>query len=194
MHARIGRRSLLQGGAAIAAAMTLPLGRVMAQAVAELPAIPLPPPITTAERLQRLARARALMQRHGIGSVIVESGPSLDYFTGVQWWRSERLTAAVIPAHGDPIIVTPFFERPSVAESLSIPAEIRTWHEDEEPPKLVADFLRERKVAAEPVAFEETDRFWIMDRLKKQLPRVRVVSGNPVVRALRMIKTEHELA
>jgi Xaa-Pro dipeptidase len=100
----------------------------------------------------------------------------------------------VIPAHGDPIIVTPFFERPSVAESLSIPAEIRTWNEDEEPLKLVADFLRERKVAAEPVGFEETDRFFIFDHLKRQLPNVRVVSGNPVVRGCRMIKTEHELA
>ena len=194
MHATIDRRRMLMGGAAAAAALTVPLDRVFAQAAAELPAIPIPPPITTAERLQRIARAKALMQRHGIGSVIVESGPSLDYLTGVQWWRSERLTAAVIPAHGDPIIVTPFFERPSVAESLSIPAEIRTWNEDEEPLKLVADFLRERKVAAAPVALEETDRFWIVDRLKKQLPQVHVVSGNPVVRALRMIKTAPELA
>lgn len=194
MQARIGRRALLIGGGALAATLTVPLNRVFAQAAAELPPIPLPPAITTAERLQRLTRARALMQRHGIGAVIVESGPSLDYFTGVQWWRSERLTAAVIPARGDPIIVTPFFERPSVGESLSIPAEIRTWNEDEEPLRLVADFLRERKVSAEPVGFEETDRFWIMDRLKKQLPRVRVVSGNPVVRALRMIKTPPELA
>jgi Xaa-Pro dipeptidase len=194
MYARIGRRALLMGGGAVAAAMTVPLGRVMAEAAAELPAIPIPPPISSAERLQRLAKARALMQRHGIGAVIVESGPSLDYFTGVQWWRSERLTAAVIPAHGEPIIVTPFFERPSVAESLSIPAEIRTWNEDEEPLKLVADFLKERKVAAAPVGFEETDRFFILDRLKKQLPGVRAVSGNPVVRACRMIKTDHELA
>jgi Xaa-Pro dipeptidase len=194
MYARIGRRALLMGGGAVAAAMTVPLGRVMAEAAAELPAIPIPPPILSAERLQRLAKARALMQRHGIGAVIVESGPSLDYFTGVQWWRSERLTAAVIPAHGEPIIVTPFFERPSVAESLSIPAEIRTWNEDEEPLKLVADFLKERKVAAAPVGFEETDRFFILDRLKKQLPGVRAVSGNPVVRACRMIKTDHELA
>jgi Xaa-Pro dipeptidase len=194
MQARVGRRAVLMGGGAVAAALTLPLERVFAQAAAELPTIALPPPITTAERSQRLTRARALMQRHGIGSVIVESGPSLDYFTGVQWWRSERLTAAIIPARGEPIIVTPFFERPSVAESLSIPAEIRTWNEDEEPLKLVADFLRERKVAAAPVGFEETDRFWIMDRLKRQLPGVRVVSGNPVVRALRMIKTPPELA
>src|SRR5437763_13500796 len=194
MHARIGRRALLMGGGAVAAALTVPFARVRAEAAAELPTIPIPPPISSAERLQRLAYARSLMQRHGIGSVIVESGPSLDYFTGVQWWRSERLTAAVIPAAGEPIIVTPFFERPSVAESLSIPAEIRTWNEDEEPLKLVADFLRERKVASAPIGFEETDRYFILDRLKKQLPSVRIVSGNRVVRQLRMIKTDHELA
>jgi Xaa-Pro dipeptidase len=172
--------------------MTLPLDRVFAQATEELPAVPIPPAITTAERLQRIAKARALMARHGIDAIIVEPGASLDYFTGVQWWRSERLTAAVIPAHGDPIIVTPFFEKPSVAESLSIPAEIRTWDEDEEPLKLVAAFLRERK--AHVVGFEETDRFFILDRLKQQLPALRVVSGNPVVRGCRMIKSPAELA
>src|SRR5438105_14260166 len=161
MHTSVERRTLLMGGGAFAAAMTLPLGRVIAQAAAELPTIPIPPPISSEERLQRLAKARSLMQQHGIGAIIVESGPSLDYLTGVQWWRSERLTAAVIPASGEPIIVTPFFERPSVAESLSVPAEIRTWNEDEEPLKLVADFLRERGAAGEPVAFEETDRFFI---------------------------------
>jgi len=172
--------------------MTLPLERVLAQAADELPSIPIPPPIGSAERLQRIARAKALMARHGIDAIIVEPGASLDYFTGVQWWRSERLTAAVIPARGDPIIVTPFFERPSVAESLSIPAEIRTWNEDEEPLKLVAGFLRTKR--ARTVGFEETDRLFILDRLKQQYPGVRVVSGNPVVRGCRMIKSPAELA
>src|SRR6476469_6300871 len=110
----IKRRHFLQGAGALAAATTLPLSRVAAAAPAELTPIALPPPISSAERLQRLAKARALMNQHGIGAIIVESGPSLDYFTGVQWWRSERLTGAVIPASGQPIIVTPFFERPSV--------------------------------------------------------------------------------
>jgi Xaa-Pro dipeptidase len=190
----MGRRGLLKGGAALAISTALPLERIFAEAAAELPSIPIPPPISSAERLQRIARARGLMAQHGIGAIIVEAGPSLDYFTGVQWWRSERLTAAVIPVRGEPIIVTPFFERPSVAETLSIPAEIRTWNEDEEPLKLVADFLRERGVARESVGFEETDRYFILDRLKQQLPAVRVVSGNPVVRGCRMIKTPAELA
>jgi Xaa-Pro dipeptidase len=194
MQMPIRRRRFLGGAGAVAATLTLPASRAMAQAAAELPSIPIPPPISSAERLQRIAKARVLMAQHGIGAIIVEPGASLDYFTGVQWWRSERLTAAVIPARGDAIIVTPFFERPSVAESLSIPAEIRTWNEDEEPLKLVAGFLRERGLADEPVGFEETDRYFILDRLKQRLPALRVVSGNPVVRGCRMIKSATELA
>ena len=134
------------------------------------------------------------MRSNGIGAIIVEPGPSLDYFTGVQWWRSERLTAAVIPARGDPIIVTPFFERPSVAESLSIPAEIRTWNEDEEPLKLVADFLRERKVAGAPSASRKPTASSSSTGCAQQLAGRAIVSANPVVRGCRMIKSPAELA
>jgi Xaa-Pro dipeptidase len=185
---------MLQSGALTAAALSAPVGRVMAQAKAELPRIALPPAITSGERLQRLGRAQDLMRRNGIGAMLVESGPSLDYLTGVQWWRSERLTGVVIPAQGDPVIITPFFESPSIKEMLQVPAEIRTWQEDEEPLKLVADFLKERRVAGQPIAFEETDRFFIEDRLKRQLPSARIVSANPVIRAQRMIKSPSELA
>lgn len=189
---QIRRRSFLAGAGAFAAASALP-ARLIAQARDELAPVTLPPPISPAERTGRLAKARALMQRAGIGAVVIESGPSLEYYTGVQWFRSERLTAAVILAQGEPILVTPFFERPSVAETLDVPAEIRTWNEDEEPLKLVADFLRERGVAGSPVGFEETDRFFIFDRLRQQLPQAAMVSANPVVRAQRMIKSAHEL-
>lgn len=190
----IQRRSFLTGTAGFAAAMTVPINRVIAAAAEALKPIPLPPPISQAERVQRIARARQLLQQNGIGSVIVESGSSLDYLTGVQWHRSERLTAAVIPAQGDPIIVTPFFESPSIAEMLAIPAEIRTWNEDEDPLKFVADFLKERGVASQPVAFEETDRYFIFDRLGENLPGLKAVTANPVVRALRLIKSPAELA
>jgi Xaa-Pro dipeptidase len=193
MGLNFSRRTLLGAGAAATAALAFPLGSIRAAATAPVP-IKLPPPISNAERLGRLERARALMMKNGMGAVIIEPGASLDYFTGVQWWRSERLTAAVIPADGEPIIVTPYFEKPSVEESLAVPAEIRTWDEDDEPLKLVADFLKERGVANQPVGFEETNRFFILDRLQQQLPAVRVVSANPVVRALRMIKTPAEIA
>ena len=189
----LGRRAFVTTGVAAVGASWL-AGAGVHAAIAQPSPVRLPPPIGRPERMARLARARALMQRHGIGAVLIEPGASLDYFTGVQWSRSERLTAAVIPAQGDPIIVTPFFEKPSVEESLGIPAEVRVWQEDEEPLKLVADFLRSAGVASQPIGFEETNRFFILDRLRQQLPGVNIVSANPVVRASRMIKSPAELA
>jgi Xaa-Pro dipeptidase len=176
-------------GTVLLSGATIPAGTALASS----PLVP-PPPITRGERLERLAKARALMQRNGIGAILIEPGASLDYFTGVQWRRSERLTAAVIPADGQPIIVTPFFEKPSVEESLGIPAEIRVWQEHENPFALVANFLRQRGLSRQPIAFEETVRHFAVEGLKARLPGLPIVSANPVVRAIRMIKTPAEIA
>ncbi|HEX8125796.1 MAG TPA: Xaa-Pro peptidase family protein [Allosphingosinicella sp.] len=151
-------------------------------------------PIGAAERLARLEKARGLMRRHGLGSILIEPGASLDYFTGVRWGRSERLTAALIPVDGEPIIFTPFFEEPSVRESLSVPAEVRTWVEHEDPLKLVAGALRDRKLAGRPVGIEETVRFFAVDGLRKAMPRLDIRSGAAVVRGCRMIKSPAEIA
>ena len=191
----MSRRRVLMSGGAVAASLGLSgMAARAAAAAADLSPVKLPPPIGREERLARIARARSLMKANGIGAVLVESGPSLDYYTGIQWWRSERLTGVVIPADGDPLIVTPFFEKPSIEEMLGVPAEIRTWQEDDEPLKLVADFLKERRVAGAPIGFEETNRFFLMDRLKQQLAGATIVSANPVVRAQRMIKSPAEIA
>jgi Xaa-Pro dipeptidase len=44
------------------------------------------------------------------------------------------------------------------------------------------------------VAFEETDRYFIVDRLAAQLPAMKQLSAHSVVRALRLIKSPAELA
>ena len=151
-------------------------------------------PIGRAERAARVARAQALMRANDIGAVLIEPGASLVYFTGIQWHRSERLTAAVLPAEGDACIVTPFFEEPSIRETLDVPGEVRVWQEDQDPLRLVAGFLKERKLADRPIGIEETLRYFAVDGLQRALPGVRLVSANPVVRGCRMIKTPAELA
>jgi Xaa-Pro dipeptidase len=150
-------------------------------------------PIARAEYLARIDKARALMGKHGIGALLIEPGASLVYFTGVQWWRSERLTAAVLPRDGEIAIVTPHFEEPSVRESLEVPAEVRAWNEDEDPLATVAGILRDRKVTG-PVAVEETVRFFAVDGLRRAMPRVDIRNGAPVVRGCRMVKSPAELA
>ncbi|MEO5868080.1 MAG: Xaa-Pro peptidase family protein [Sphingomonas sp.] len=151
-------------------------------------------PIGEGERRSRIARAQALMKARGIGAVVIEPGSSMIYFTGVDWHRSERLTAAIIPVEGDPCIVTPFFEEPSVHQTLGVSADVRVWQEDEDPIKLIAGFLRDRKLAGRPVGIEETVRYFAVDGLAHLLPGTRIVSANPVIRGVRMIKTAPEIA
>jgi Xaa-Pro dipeptidase len=150
-------------------------------------------PIERAEYLARIDRARELMGKHRIGALLIEPGASLAYFTGVQWWRSERLTAAILPREGDIAIVTPHFEEPSVRESLKVPAEVRVWNENEDPLATVAGVLRDRKVSG-PIAIEETVRFFAVDGLRRPMPDVDLRNGAPVVRGCRMIKSAAELA
>ncbi|KAB7644981.1 M24 family metallopeptidase [Polymorphobacter fuscus] len=150
--------------------------------------------IDAAERAGRLARAQELMAKAGIAAIVLEPGASLDYFTGVQWWRSERLTAAVIPARGEAIVITPFFEEPSVRQSLGIPASVRVWQEDEDPLALLAGALKDRGAGSGRIGIEETVRFFASDGLAQRLPGARLVSANPIVRGCRMIKTPAEIA
>jgi len=151
-------------------------------------------PIGETERSARIARAQGLMKANGIGAVLIEAGSSLIYFTGVRWGRSERLTMAVLPVEGDPCIITPFFEEPSIRQTLGVPAEVRVWQEDEDPLKLVAGFLKDRKLDTRPVGIEETVRYFAVTGLARALPGAFIVKADPVVRGCRMIKTAPEIA
>lgn len=151
-------------------------------------------PIGADERKARIAKAAALLRANDIGALLIEPGSSLIYFTGVEWWRSERLTAAVLTREGEVAIVTPFFEEPSVRESLGVPADVLTWNEDENPLRFVADWLAKRGLAKGRVGVEETVRYFAVDGLQKAMPAARVVNGAPVVRGCRMIKSAAELA
>jgi Xaa-Pro dipeptidase len=182
---------LTAAGAALAAGIRpRPVG---AEAAAAAPAASAPP-IAAAERAARIAKLQSLMQRDSIAALLVEAGSSLEYFTGIRWWRSERTTAALIPASGKTIVVTPFFEVPSVQESLQVDADIRPWHEDQSPFRLIADAVRVNP-ADRPLAVEHTTRHFIIDYTQKS-PGFgrRIVSGEGLVNACRMIKSPAELA
>ena len=151
-------------------------------------------PIGKAERIARIAKAKELMGANVIGALLIEPGSSLLYFTGVRWSRSERLTAAVLTREGEIAVVTPFFEEPSVRESLAIDAEVLTWNEDENPLAAVAAWLGKRGLAKGKIGVEETVRYFAVDGLEKAMPQATVVNGAPVVRGCRMHKSPAEVA
>ena len=188
------RRHFLGTAALTGLATTLPAS-VLAVDTAGLPNLAAKAvPIGKAERQARIAKAKELMAANDIGALLIEPGSSLIYFTGVQWWRSERLTAAVLTREGEVAIVTPFFEEPSVRESLGIEAEVLTWNEDENPLAAVAAWLGKRGLAKGRIGVEETVRYFAVDGLKKAMPDVTVVNGAPAVRGCRMHKSAAEIA
>ena len=151
-------------------------------------------PIGVRERLQRIAMAQLLMKKHDIDAILIEPGSAMLYFSGISWWRSERLTALVIPREGDIGVVTPYFEEPSVRESMTFGDDVRTWHEHEDPFERVAGILKDRGVAGGTIGLEETVRYFVADGLSKAAPRVNIVPAVPVTLGCRMYKSANEIA
>jgi Xaa-Pro dipeptidase len=189
----IGRRRFMATAGAAAVLPSLAgFGRAEAQGLQSMAGRAVS--ITKAEREARIARAQAMMRQQGLAAILVEPGASLVYFTGIRWSRSERFTGAVIPTSGKIGVFTPFFEEPSVRETLAVPADLRTWNEHEDPMRLVGNWLKERKLGQGTIGVEESVRYFHIDGLQRALPQARVRSAASVVRALRMIKSPAEIA
>jgi Xaa-Pro dipeptidase len=151
-------------------------------------------PISREERLRRLAKLQKLMRENDIGMLVIEPGAAMIYFTGLRWWRSERPTLALVPAEGQVGIVTPYFEQPSVEETVGVPATVRTWHENEDPFAVVRGFANDWKATERKVAMEESVRFFVANGIGGALPSALIVPGAPLTRACRMVKSPAELA
>jgi Xaa-Pro dipeptidase len=160
-------------------------------------------PITLAEREQRLDRARALMHRNRMDALVICTGTSLTYFTGLRWGQSERFFAWVLPVAGSPFVVCPVFEEGRVRERMdarpaTLPSasttRVYTWNEDDDPYKLLAKALRDAGIVTGRIGVEERTQFVFADGIAHASPTLTAVSAIPVTFGCRGIKTAAELA
>jgi Xaa-Pro dipeptidase len=176
--------SLLAGGSGLAAPRVGPVLKTLTGDAA---------PISSAERIQRLAKIQGLMQQQKITALLIEPGASLEYFTGIRWHRSERITLAIVPASGAAVVVTPAFEEPSVRETLRIDGDVIPWDEHESPYERIVQALKDRGVNAGMIAAESTMRFFIIAGIRQIAPGYDIVPADALVRACRLIKSPAEL-
>ena len=156
-------------------------------------------PITGEERIARQEQARRLMKVHHLSAILLADGTSLEYFTGIRWWGSERLFAMVLPSSGPAFYVCPAFEEGRARERIAKfadakQADIRVWQEDENPYQRVSEGLKDRSISTGILGLEETVRFVFADEVAKAAPQVKIVSATPVTSGCRMIKSDHEIA
>lgn len=94
---KVSRRKffgMTAAGAALAASSRVSATGSEAQSLTSLTAAA--QPISPQEHAARLAKLQLLMQQRKVAAFLVEAGSSLEYFTGIRWWRSERTTAALL--------------------------------------------------------------------------------------------------
>lgn len=151
-------------------------------------------PITVNEREARIEKAQRLLSESKIAALILDCGTSLQYFTGVSWWPSERTMVAIIPAKGDIRYVCPGFEENRLRELIKIGKEVYAWQEDESPYKQVAAALKDAGIQSGSIGMEERLRFFILDGIRKEASHLNYVTGDPVTMPCRMIKSSAELA
>lgn len=153
------------------------------------------PPVDAAERAARVTRARDALGERGVAALVLEAGPSLSYFTGVGWGRSERPLQLVIFADASrpSRLVCPAFEEGTLRERLegvgTSEFEVITWHEHDSPFGAAATGLER---GAE-VAFDADLRRFVAQGWRETRPDLRPTDGAPVVDGCRMVKSEAEL-
>ncbi|MES1220938.1 MAG: aminopeptidase P family N-terminal domain-containing protein, partial [Bacteroidota bacterium] len=151
-------------------------------------------PITVEERKLRIEKAQRLMVENNISALLLDSGTSLVYFTGIHWWPSERTMVAIIPAKGDVKYVCPAFEADRLRELIKIGNDVRKWEEHESPYKQIVMALNDLGISGGNVGIEERLRFFVLDGVRKEAPGMNFISGDPVTVPCRMIKSATELA
>jgi Xaa-Pro dipeptidase len=202
----------------VTASAAVPLGTAYAQRPGTAAAAPktLPPaiaaltnrtaeatPISLAEREQRVERARALLHQNKIGALVITTGTSLRYFTGLTWGQSERFFCWTLPATGAPFVVCPVFEEGRVRERMeakpaTLPSasttKVYAWNEDEDPYKLLAKALKEAGLSTGNIGVEEKTQFLFADGIAHASPTLSTTSAVPILLGTRGIKSPAELA
>jgi Xaa-Pro dipeptidase len=183
----IARRQFLQNSIGLSALATqIPLF----QTNDPQPAIP----ISLEERMIRIQKAQSLLQENKMAALIMDAGTSMQYFTGLSWYPSERSMLVILHAKGDTTYICPYFEEDRLLELIKVGKQIRTWHEDENPFQLCIKTIQDQGFRQGKIGIEEQARFFIVDGLRKAGPSFEFVSGDPISVACRLIKSPTEIA
>jgi Xaa-Pro dipeptidase len=152
-----------------------------------------PAPITETERVQRREKAQRLMKELGYSAMLIEPGANMMYFSGIEWARSERLFALILPQTGKGIVVAPAFEQGRAADQVNGRFETRVWQEDESPEALVASILKEWGLATGKFGVDGSARTFVFNEMAHAAPAIQMATAEAITNACRGIKSAHEI-
>ena len=141
---------------------------------------------TYRKRLESMRRRLADVAADGL---FATSSSNLFYLTGIDFWRSERLTALLLFPDRDPVVVCPAFEEARL-RGMSAVSEVVTWEETEDPFAKAAALF---PATSGTLGIEPSTSFEDVERLLARLPGWKPVSAGSAIASVRMVKTPEEI-
>ncbi|HET7613604.1 MAG TPA: Xaa-Pro peptidase family protein [Gemmatimonadaceae bacterium] len=190
------RREFIQQASALTAAVGLSPSMRSLKAPGNSSPVPHPPspsPITEAEREQRRDSARRILRQLDFSAMLIEPGASMTYFAGIEWGRSERLFAFLLPISGRPVVIAPAFERQRAEDQVAGRFDIRVWQEHENPEALVADTMRDLGIGTGRLAIDPSARTFVLTELALARPGLQYATAANVINRCRGVKSAHEI-
>ena len=140
---------------------------------------------------ERLAATQRLMREREIDSLFVAPSSDMVYLLNLPAHASERLVVLAVPQDGAPQVVVPTLEASRFAAVRDL-VTLHTWDETENPVEL----LRRVVGSAEAPVIAVSEQMWsiFLLRMLEWLPTATFVGAGNLLRELRMVKDEAELA
>jgi len=139
--------------------------------------------------LRRLRTVRERLSQLPADGLFATPSSNLFYLTGVDFHRSERLTALLLFQDRDPVMICPAFEA-SRLRNMSAVSEVVTWEETEDPFARAGGLF---PATAGTLAVEPSTAYDDVERLLRARPGWKATSAASTFGALRMVKSADEL-
>jgi Xaa-Pro dipeptidase len=131
---------------------------------------------------------------NGFKAAALNSGPDLTYFTGLDFHLMERPIIGIFPAEGTPVLILPELEKQKLSE---LDYEIRPFFYTEDQSSwqavmtnaLTEAGLESGKLGVVPRRL----RLLELTYLEQASPDLDIVSVQPLISSLRMVKGDHEI-
>jgi len=139
---------------------------------------------------RRLDAMRARLSGLSADGLFATPSSNLFYLTGIDFWRSERLTALLLFPDRDPVVLCPSFEEGRL-RGMSAVSEVVTWEETEDPFAKAASLF---PASSGTLAVEPSTAFDDVERLLHARSGWTGRSAAALFGALRMVKSPDEIA
>ncbi|MEP6993742.1 MAG: Xaa-Pro peptidase family protein [Acidobacteriota bacterium] len=140
--------------------------------------------------LRRLETVRARLASLSANALYATPSSNLYYLTGIDFHRSERLTALLLFQDQEPVVICPAFEAARL-KTMSAVERVVTWEETEDPFAKAAALF---PASAGTLAVEPSTAYEDVERLLLARSGWRAASAATLFSTLRMVKTPEEIA